>query len=258
MSTNREDDRSRQHHQHHMARALELARRGLFTATPNPRVGCVIVSKGAVVGEGWHERAGEPHAEVLALRVAGERARGATAYVTLEPCSHQGRTPPCCDALVAAGIARVIVAMQDPNPLVAGKGFAMLRAANVAVEPGLMAREAGELNVGFVSRMTRGRPWVRLKVAASLDGRTALLNGQSQWITGAEARRDGHAWRAQACAVLTGIGTVKDDNPQLTVRDVATARQPLRIVVDSRLETPLDANVLGTGTVIAAAMTHGD
>ncbi|MEQ1772700.1 MAG: bifunctional diaminohydroxyphosphoribosylaminopyrimidine deaminase/5-amino-6-(5-phosphoribosylamino)uracil reductase RibD [Burkholderiales bacterium] len=238
---------------HYMTRALELARRGLYTTTPNPRVGCVLVRDGALVGEGWHERAGEPHAELHALRVAGERARGATAYVTLEPCSHQGRTPPCCEALIAAGVSRVVAAMEDPNPLVAGKGFAMLRAANVVLESGLMAHEASELNIGFVSRMTRGRPWVRLKVAASLDGKTALLNGQSQWITSPEARRDGHAWRAQACAILTGVGTVKSDNPQLTVRDVKTSRQPLRVVVDSRLETPVDANVVGAGTLMAAA-----
>jgi diaminohydroxyphosphoribosylaminopyrimidine deaminase / 5-amino-6-(5-phosphoribosylamino)uracil reductase len=240
----------------HMAGALDLARRGLYTTTPNPRVGCVIVRDGTVVGEGWHERAGEPHAEVHALRQAGERGietRGATVYVTLEPCAHQGRTPPCGDALVAAGVKRVVAAMEDPNPLVAGKGVARLRAAGIAVDCGLMADEARELNIGFVSRMTRGRPWVRLKVAASLDGKTALLNGQSQWITGAEARKDGHAWRARACAILTGIGTVKDDNPLLTVRDVLTPRQPVRIVVDSRLETPLDAKVLGKGTLIAAA-----
>ena len=241
----------------HMARALELARRGLYTTTPNPRVGCVIVSDGTVVsevvGEGWHERAGEPHAEVLALRAAGGRARGATLYVTLEPCAHQGRTPPCCEALIAAGVARVVAAMEDPNPLVAGKGFAMLRTANIAIDSGLMADEATALNIGFISRMMRGRPWVRLKIAASLDGKTALLNGRSQWITGAQARRDGHAWRAQACAILTGIGTVKNDNPQLTVRDVPTSRQPVRVVVDSRLETPLDAKVLGKGTLIAAA-----
>jgi diaminohydroxyphosphoribosylaminopyrimidine deaminase/5-amino-6-(5-phosphoribosylamino)uracil reductase len=245
-----------QSHLHFMARALELARRGLYTATPNPRVGCVLVRDGAVAGEGWHERAGEPHAEVHALRDAGERARGATAYVTLEPCSHQGRTPPCCHALIAAGVSRVIAAMRDPNPLVAGKGLATLRAANVEVETGVMEAEARELNIGFISRMTRGRPWVRLKVAASLDGKTALPNGQSRWITGAGARRDGHAWRAQACAILTGIGTVKDDNPQLTVRDVETTRQPLRVVVDSRLETPLDAHVAGSGTVIAAAASY--
>lgn len=239
-----------------MARALELARRGLYTTTPNPRVGCVIVRDGVVVGEGWHERAGEPHAEVHALRQAGEHARRATAYVTLEPCAHQGRTPPCCDALVAAGVSKVVAAMADPNPLVAGKGLERLRAAGLSVECGLLANEARKLNIGFVSRMTRGRPWVRLKVAASLDGRTALLNGQSQWITGAEARRDGHAWRAQACAILTGIGTVKDDDPLLTVRDVAATieRQPVRVVVDSRLETPLTAKVLGAGTLIAAAV----
>jgi diaminohydroxyphosphoribosylaminopyrimidine deaminase/5-amino-6-(5-phosphoribosylamino)uracil reductase len=239
--------------QNAMARALELARRGLYTATPNPRVGCVIVRDGDVVGEGWHERTGGPHAEIPALREAGARARGATAYVTLEPCSHQGRTPPCCEALISAGVSRVVAAMQDPNPLVAGAGFARLRAAGVAVEVGLMEPEAAALNIGFVSRMTRGRPWVRLKIAASLDGGTALLNGQSQWITGVEARRDGHAWRARACAILTGIGTVKDDNPHLTVRDVETPRQPLRVVVDSRLETPPGAHVVSKGTLIAAA-----
>ena len=239
-----------------MARALELARRGLYTTTPNPRVGCVLVRDGAVVGEGWHERAGEPHAEIHALRSAGARARGATAYVTLEPCSHQGRTPPCCEALIAAGVSRVVAAMQDPNPLVAGKGFGMLRASNVEVETGAMEAAAHELNIGFVSRMTRGRPWLRLKVAASLDGKTALLNGQSQWITGPEARRDGHAWRARACAILTGIGTVKEDNPRLTVRDVETPRQPLRVVVDSRLETPEHAQVAGAGTLIAAATSY--
>ena len=247
---------SLQDHQH-MARALELARRGLYTTTPNPRVGCVLVCDGVVVGEGWHERAGEPHAEVHALRAAGKRGTeglGATAYVTLEPCAHFGRTPPCCDALIKAGVARVVAAMQDPNPLVAGQGLARLRAAGIAVDYGLMEIEARELNIGFVSRMMRGRPWLRLKVAASLDGKTALLNGQSQWITGPKARKDGHAWRARACAILTGIGTVKDDNPQLTVRDVDTLRQPVRVVVDSRLETPLDAKVLGNGTLIAAAV----
>ncbi len=246
-------------HQGHMVRALELARRGMYTTTPNPRVGCVMVQSSPigdeVVGEGWHERAGEPHAEIIALREAGTRARGATAYITLEPCAHQGRTPPCCEALIAAGVSRVIGAMEDPNPLVSGKGFALLRTANIAVESGLMAHEAREINIGFVSRMTRGRPWVRLKVAASLDGKTALLNGQSQWITGEQARRDGHAWRAQACAILTGIGTVQQDDPRLTVRDVETTRQPLRVVVDSRLETPLAANVLAKGTLIAAAFS---
>jgi diaminohydroxyphosphoribosylaminopyrimidine deaminase/5-amino-6-(5-phosphoribosylamino)uracil reductase len=237
----------------HMARALELARRGLYTTTPNPRVGCVIVRDGAVAGEGWHEAAGGPHAEVFALRAAGERARGATVYLTLEPCAHHGRTPPCCEALIAAGVGRVVAAMQDPNPLVSGKGGAALEAAQIKVAVGLMENEACELNIGFVSRMTRGRPWVRMKIAASLDGKTALLNGKSQWITGSEARRDGHAFRARACAVLTGIGTVKDDDPQLTVRDVETPRQPLRVVIDSRLEVPLGAKILGTGTLIVAA-----
>ena len=236
-----------------MARALQLAERGLWTATPNPRVGCVLVRAGAVVGEGWHERAGTPHAEVHALRAAGERARGATAYVTLEPCSHHGRTPPCAEALIAAGVARVVAAMADPNPLVAGSGLAMLRAAGIDTASGLLENEARELNIGFVARMTRGRPWLRLKVAASLDGRTALNNGVSQWITGAAARRDGHAWRARACAILTGIGTVRDDDPQLTVRAVETSRQPLRVVVDSKLETPLSAKILRGGPVLVAA-----
>ncbi|WP_153132161.1 bifunctional diaminohydroxyphosphoribosylaminopyrimidine deaminase/5-amino-6-(5-phosphoribosylamino)uracil reductase RibD [Dechloromonas hortensis] len=235
-----------------MARALQLAERGLWTTSPNPRVGCVLVRDGRVVGEGWHEKAGEPHAEVHALRAAGEQARGATAYVTLEPCSHHGRTPPCAEALIAAGVARVVAAMTDPNPLVAGQGLAMLQAAGIETASGLLENEARELNIGFVSRMTRGRPWLRLKTAASLDGKTALNNGVSQWITGPDARRDGHAWRARACAILTGIGTVRDDDPQLLVRDVETTRQPLRVVVDSRLETPLTARVLQGGPVLIA------
>ena len=235
-----------------MARALQLAARGLYTTTPNPRVGCVVVRDGAVVGEGWHERAGESHAEIHALRLAGEAARGATAYVSLEPCNHHGRTPPCAEALLGAGVARVVVAMQDPNPLVAGEGMARLRACGIDVSSGLLEGQARELNIGFVSRMERGRPWVRLKCAASLDGKTALLNGRSQWITGAAARRDGHAWRARSCAILTGIGTVRDDDPRLTVRDVATTRQPLRVVVDSRLETPLEAKILAGGNVLVA------
>ena len=218
-----------------MARALRLAARGLWTTTPNPRVGCVIVRDGRVVGEGWHVRAGEPHAEVHALRAAGEAARGATVYVTLEPCSHHGRTPPCADALVAAGVARVVVAMSDPNPQVAGQGLARLSAAGIAVRCGVLESEARELNIGFVSRMTRGRPWVRLKTASTLDGITALDNGASQWITGPAARRDGHRWRARACAILSGIGTVQEDDPSLTVREVATERQPLRIIVDAKL-----------------------
>ena len=240
-----------------MARALRLAESGLYSATPNPRVGCVLVRDGTVVGEGWHEKAGGPHAEVHALQSAGDLARRATAYVTLEPCSHHGRTPPCCEALLATGIGRVVAAMQDPNPLVAGQGLAWLRDAGLAVDSGLLANEARELNIGFVSRMERGRPWVRLKAAASLDGRTALENGSSQWITGPDARRDGHRWRARACAILTGIGTVRDDDPQLTVRDVETARQPLRVVVDSRLEIDPSARVLqGERVLVVAAVEN--
>lgn len=238
---------------HYMQRALELAARGLYTTTPNPRVGCVIVRDGTIVGAGFHERAGEPHAEVHALRAAGERARGATVYLTLEPCAHQGRTPPCVQALIDARVARVVSAMKDPNPLVAGGGFDRLRAAGIAVESGLLEDEARALNIGFVSRMTRGRPWVRMKIAASLDGKTALANGRSQWITGAEARRDGHAFRARACAVLTGIGTLRDDDPQLNVRDVETSRQPLKILIDSRLEASLEARLFQSGKVLVAA-----
>jgi diaminohydroxyphosphoribosylaminopyrimidine deaminase/5-amino-6-(5-phosphoribosylamino)uracil reductase len=237
----------------YMRRALELAERGLYTTTPNPRVGCVVVRDGEIVGEGWHERAGEPHAEVNALRLAGAKAQGATAYVTLEPCSHQGRTPPCDQALISARVARVVAAMRDPNPLVGGRGLEAIRAAGIPVDCGIMQDEALELNIGFVSRMTRGRPWMRMKIAASLDGKTALLNGRSQWITGPDARLDGHRWRARSCAIMTGIGTVRDDDPLLTVRDVDTPRQPLRVVIDSRLETSLDARVLGPGTLIAAA-----
>ena len=237
-----------------MAQALRLAERGLNTTTPNPRVGCVLVKEGEIIGEGWHEKAGEPHAEINALRKvgAGETAQGAIAYVTLEPCSHHGRTPPCAAALIAAGVTRVVAAMRDPNPLVAGQGLARLAAAGIATDSGLLETEARELNIGFVSRMTRGRPWLRLKVAMSLDGKTALHNGISQWITGSEARRDGHAWRARSCAMLTGIGTVREDNPRLTVRDVQTTRQPLRVVVDSRLEISLDAAIFEGGNCLIA------
>lgn len=238
-----------------MAHALRLAERGLYTTSPNPRVGCVLVKGGKVVGEGWHERAGEPHAEALALRAAGKSARGATAYVTLEPCSHHGRTPPCADALIAAGIQRVVAAMQDPNPLVAGQGLQKLRAAGIEVECGLMEAAAGELNIGFISRMTRGTPWVRSKIAASLDGRTALANGTSQWITGTAARQDVQHWRARSCAVLTGIATVLADDPQLNVREIPSDRQPLRVVVDSQLRMPLGARILSGGTVIYTAAT---
>jgi diaminohydroxyphosphoribosylaminopyrimidine deaminase / 5-amino-6-(5-phosphoribosylamino)uracil reductase len=238
----------------YMAQALRLAEKGLDTTSPNPRVGCVIVRDGQVVGTGWHERAGKPHAEVNALRAAGAVARGATVYLTLEPCSHHGRTPPCAEALVEAGVAKVIVAMQDPNPLVAGKGYALLKEAGIEVQAGLMEAEATALNIGFVSRMTRNRPWVRMKIAASLDGKTALNNGTSQWITGEAARRDGHRMRARSCAILTGIGTVLADNPELSVRHVETSRQPLRVVVDSRLDIPLDARLLrGAGELIFTA-----
>ncbi|MDE1941740.1 MAG: bifunctional diaminohydroxyphosphoribosylaminopyrimidine deaminase/5-amino-6-(5-phosphoribosylamino)uracil reductase RibD [Betaproteobacteria bacterium] len=239
-----------------MDRALELAARGMYGTTPNPRVGCVLVREGVVVGEGWHERAGEPHAEVHALRAAGERARAATAYVTLEPCSHTGRTPPCADALLAAGVGRVVVAMQDPNPLVAGEGIARLRSAGIPVTVGLNEDQARALNVGFISRMTRGRPWIRAKVAMSLDGRTALANGTSQWITGEAARTDAHRLRARSCAMLTGTGTVRRDDPELTVRLVDSSRQPVRLVVDNRLETPLDAKILrGGGAVLLTVCT---
>lgn len=241
----------------HMARALRLAERGLYSTSPNPRVGCVIVSDGQVVGEGWHLRAGGQHAEVHALRAAGESARGATAYISLEPCSHHGRTPPCAEALLAGGVTRVVAALQDPNPLVAGQGLALLQAAGIRAECGLLAAEAWEINIGFIARMTRARPWLRLKLAASLDGKTALENGSSQWLTSPAARQDGHRWRARACAILTGIGTVRHDNPQLNVRQVeghdGSLRQPLKVIVDSRLELPLDARVLDSGAVLVAA-----
>jgi len=243
--------------QRHMAQALALAERGLFGTTPNPRVGCVLVRDGVVLAEGWHARAGGPHAEAAAIAEANARGvnlHGATAYVTLEPCNHQGRTPPCAGALIKAGVARVVIAMADPNPTAAG-GMQALREAGIPVECGLLQAEAEALNPGFISRVTRQRPWVRMKIAASLDGRTALADGRSQWITGAAARQDGHQWRARACAILTGIGTVRDDDPQLNVRDVDTTRQPLRVVIDSRLETPLQARILqGSKTLLLSAI----
>lgn len=232
-----------------MARALELAAKGLYTATPNPRVGCVVTRDEKVVGEGWHEKAGGAHAEVAALRQAGAQAAGATLYVNLEPCSHHGRTPPCTDLIVKKKAKRVVAAMLDPNPQ-AARGGEVLAAAGIRFEHGLMETEARELNIGFVSRMTRKRPWVRMKIAATLDGRTALADGRSQWITGAEARQDGHRWRARACAILTGLGTVKADDPRLTVRDVQTPRQPLRVVIDSRLEIADDAKIFEGGGVL--------
>ncbi len=230
-----------------MQRALTLARQALYITSPNPRVGCVIVRDGKVLGEGHTQRAGLAHAEVVALgvaRSAGHDVTGATVYVTLEPCNHFGRTAPCTEALISARIGRVIAAMEDPNPQVAGQGLVRLRAAGIDVRCGLLANEALELNPGFVKRMTLGLPWVRMKMASSLDGRSALPDGTSQWITGRAARTDGHHWRARACAVLTGIGTVLADDPQMNVRAVPTARQPRRIVLDSRLQTPPAARIL--------------
>lgn len=245
-----------------MALALEWAAKGMYITAPNPRIGCVIVRDGEVIGAGHTQPAGQAHAEIQALRDAAARGndvRGATAYVTLEPCSHYGRTPPCSNALVQAGLGRVVAAMGDPNPLVAGRGMAQLEAAGIAVAMGELADQAHELNIGFFKRMRQGMPWVRLKTAASLDGFTALDNGESQWITGPEARADGHAWRARACVILTGIGTVKADDPQLTVRGIETPRQPRRVIVDSRLEIDLDARILqGEPCWIAAAIDDGD
>ena len=238
----------------YMAQALRLAEKGLYSTSPNPRVGCVLVHDARIVASGWHRRAGEPHAEINALNAAGPAARGATAYLTLEPCNHHGRTPPCADALIKAGVAKVIIAMQDPNPLVSGRGIGRLKEAGIEVRSGLMEAEAKALNIGFIARMTRGRPWVRMKIAASLDGKTALNNGLSQWITSEAARRDAHRLRARSCAVMTGIGTVLADNPQLTVRGLSTPRQPLRMVVDSRLDIPVDARLLrGDGELIFTA-----
>ncbi len=226
-----------------MSEALRLAEQGLYTTDPNPRVGAVVVKDGQIVGRGFHKTAGEAHAEVLALKEAGAAAKGATLYVTLEPCSHQGKTPPCADAVVAAGITRVVAAMSDPNPLVSGKGFERLTAARIRIEEGLMAAQAKALNPGFISRMTRGRPWVRSKLAASLDGRTALANGESKWISSDASREDVHRWRARSSAVLTGIGTLLADDPTFTVRLPGEWRQPKKVVVDTNLSTPVDANI---------------
>ncbi len=229
----------------HMARALTLARRGLYGTDPDPRVGCVLVDRGEIVGEGWHQRAGEAHAEVIALEAAGSRARGATAYVTLEPCCHHGRTPPCTDALLQAGITRMVAAMPDPNPQVAGKGLKQLRDAGMAVDCGLLESEARALNPGFIQRMTQGRPFVRLKLAMSLDGRTALASGESQWLTGEAARRNVQRLRARASAILTGTGTLLADDPGLNVRLPEAPRQPLRVILDTGLRTPPTAKTLG-------------
>ncbi len=247
-----------------MQRALALAELGRFSSSPNPRVGCVIARNGQIVGEGFHLRAGEAHAEIHALNQAGAWARGATAYVTLEPCSHHGRTGPCADALIAAGVGRVVAAMADPNPHVAGQGLARLQAAGIPVQSGLLLEQARTLNRGFLSRIERGRPFVRLKAAASLDGKTALRNGASQWITGAESRADVQVLRAESCAVLTGVGTVLADNPRLNVRDFPVLRQPYRIIVDSRLRTPSasvafepDGGAVWLAGCVAEAARHG-
>ncbi|PHN63462.1 diaminohydroxyphosphoribosylaminopyrimidine deaminase [Pseudomonas viridiflava] len=248
---------------HYMARALELARKGLYSTHPNPRVGCVIVREGQIVGEGWHALAGEPHAEVHALRQAGEQARGATAYVTLEPCSHHGRTPPCADALVNAGITRVVASMQDPNPEVAGRGLLRLMTAGIAVQCGVLEAEARALNKGFIKRMETGQPYVRVKLAMSLDGRTAMASGESQWITGPEARSAVQRLRAQSSVVLTGADTVLADKARLTVRPdelglnaelsaLAAARAPLRVLIDGRLRVPLDAPFFQAGSALVA------
>lgn len=245
----------------YMARALELARKGVYSTHPNPRVGCVIVRDGAIVGEGWHVRAGEPHAEVHALRQAGDKAKEATAYVTLEPCSHHGRTPPCADALVNAGVARVVAAMQDPNPDVAGRGLLRLMNAGIAVQSGVLESEARGLNKGFLKRMEHGLPYVRVKLAMSLDGRTAMASGESQWITGPEARSAVQRLRAQSSVVLTGADTVLADNARLTVRPdelglnaeltaLAATRPPLRVLVDGRLRVPLDAPFFKAGNAL--------
>jgi diaminohydroxyphosphoribosylaminopyrimidine deaminase / 5-amino-6-(5-phosphoribosylamino)uracil reductase len=249
---------------HWMSLALTWAEKAMYITTPNPRVGCVIVNaKGVLLSAGHTQIAGQAHAEIMALRDAkqqGHDVAGATAYVTLEPCSHQGHTGPCCDALIQAGLARVVVAVEDPNPQVSGNGIARLRQAGIQVDVGVLEHNAHSLNLGFFKRMTQGIPWMRLKVAASLDGQTALSNGVSQWITSAAARQDGHAWRARACVVLTGIGTVLEDDPQLNVRDVDTPRQPNLVIVDSKLETPLDAKLWQTQRKvwIYCAKEYGD
>jgi len=243
-----------------MARALQLAARGLCTTPPNPRVGCVIVKGDEIIAETWHQRAGEPHAERLALQLAGEAARGATVYLNLEPCCHQGRTPPCTDYLIDAGVARVVAGMQDPNPQVAGGGIAILRSVGIDVDVGLMETESTQLNKGFVKRMRSGRPWVVLKLGASLDGRTAMASGESRWITGEAARRDVHRLRARSSAILTGIGTVLADDPSLTARVEGITRQPLRVIVDSNLSIPLDARLFGQegGVLVATAADEHD
>ncbi len=241
-----------------MARALQLARRGMYTTDPNPRVGCVIVKDGKILGEGWHERAGEAHAEINALHQAGlTHAHSASVYLTLEPCCHHGRTPPCSQALIQAGVKRVVAAMRDPNLHVAGKGFQELESRGIRVDVGLMQSEAEALNPGFVSRMQRGRPYVRVKLAASLDGRTAMANGESKWITGEAAREDVQKWRARSSAILTGVSTVLSDDPALNVRSMNIGRQPMRVVLDSRLRMPPTARMLhGDGKTLVVTASE--
>jgi diaminohydroxyphosphoribosylaminopyrimidine deaminase / 5-amino-6-(5-phosphoribosylamino)uracil reductase len=249
----------------YMNMALAEAKKSLFISNPNPRVGCVIVKNNQVIGFGHTQAAGSDHAEIVALKDAkakGFDVSGSTVYVTLEPCCHHGRTPPCTDALINAKVATVIAAMTDPNPLVASQGLEKLRTAGIEIRCGLLEKEASELNIGFIQRMTQGKPWVRLKIAASLDGKTALHNGVSQWITSSDARHDGHMWRARACCILTGIGTVKEDNPQLNVRNIETPRQPLRVLIDSFLEVPLNAKILdesiGGHTVVVCGQVDAE
>lgn len=238
-----------------MSRALVLAARGLYTTTPNPRVGCVIVNDDEIVGEGWHVNCGGAHAEVNALKQADTRAVGGTLYVTLEPCAHYGKTPPCVEVIVKSGISRVVFGAKDPNPLVDGRGMEHLKANGISVEGGLFSEKSEELNLGFFKRMRYGRPWVRVKVAAGLDGKTALENGRSQWITSKESRVDAHKLRAQSCVVLTGVGTVVEDDPRLTVRHTETSRQPGKVIVDSQLRSPLDAHLFKTlGVTLATAV----
>jgi len=254
-----------------MARAIQLAKRGIYTTHPNPRVGCVITRQDEIVGEGWHMRAGEPHAEVHALNAAGDKSDGATAYVTLEPCSHHGRTPPCADALIKAGVSRVVIAMQDPNPQVSGSGIARIKAAGIDVSVGVLQAEAEALNPGFIARLTRGRPFVRCKLAMSLDGRTAMASGESKWITSPAARQDVQRLRARCDAIMTGIGTVLSDDPQLDVRPEGieelhvvlageTQRPPMRVIVDSTLRTPMASRLLALPgkKLIATAVEHSE
>ncbi|MDF1644594.1 MAG: bifunctional diaminohydroxyphosphoribosylaminopyrimidine deaminase/5-amino-6-(5-phosphoribosylamino)uracil reductase RibD [Pseudomonadales bacterium] len=266
----RDQNHDQNHDQHWMAQAIQLGQKGLYSTDPNPRVGCVLVKDGEIVGEGWHRKAGQAHAEIEALKAAGSHAKGATAYVTLEPCSHQGRTPPCCDALIKAGVGRVVAAMEDPNPLVSGQGFAQLQQAGIEVSTGVLQADAEALNPGYIKRHKTGLPLVRLKLAMSLDGRTAMANGESQWITGPDARQDVQKWRGRSSAIVTGIGSLLKDDPQLNVRrddlaikvkQQAFVRQPLRVVLDPSLRTPVDAKALkqpGEALIIGSLLKNSN